>query len=96
MPEISKDKEKFASIDIEDLKAEECHQKFALSTVGPINARSQDSMDNIKSREKTFLDSSQGVISLCIFDCILEGQKQLGTKLCGMEKISRRQLLLPR
>jgi hypothetical protein len=80
MSEISKVKEKFGSIDIEDLKAKECHQKFSLSIVDSIHARFQDSMESIKNRGHNFLASSQGEMSLCLFDSILGGQKKTWDK----------------
>ena len=78
MSEISKVAEKFCSIDIEDLKAKECRQKFSLSIVDSIHGRFQDSLESIKNRVKNFLDSSQGEISLCLFDSVLDGKKNLG------------------
>lgn len=96
MSEIYKVAEKFSSIDIEDLKAKECRQKFSMSIVDSIQGRFQDSIESIKNRVKNFLDTSQGEISLCLFDSVLGGKKNLGTKQCGMEKNMRRQLLLPR
>ena len=96
MSEIFKVAEKFSSIDIEDLKAKECRQKFSMSIVDSIQGRFQDSIESIKNRVKNFLDTSQGEISLCLFDSVLGGKKNLGTKQCGMKKNMRRQLLLPR
>ena len=96
MSEIYKVAEKFSSIDIEDLKAKECHQKFSLSIVDSTHGRFQDSIESIKIRVKNFLDTSQGEISLCLFESVLGGKKYLGRKQCGMEKNMRRQLLLPR
>lgn len=96
MSEIYKVAEKFSSIDIEDLKAKECRQKFSMSIVDSIQGRFQDSIESIKNRVKNFLDTSQGEISLCLFDSVLGGKKNLGTKQCGMKKSMRRQLLLPR
>ena len=96
MSEISKVAEKFCSMDIEDLKSNECRQKFSLSIVDSIHGRFQDSLESITNRVKKFSDSSQGEMYLCLFDNILGVKKQLGTKQCGMEKIMRRQLLLPR
>ena len=65
---ISEEKEKFASIDIEDLKASECNPKFPLTIVDSIHARFQDSIESIKQKVKNFLASSQGDVSLCLFD----------------------------
>lgn len=76
MSEIYKVAEKFSSIDIEDLKAKECHQKFSLSIVDSTHGRFQDSIESIKIRVKNFLDSSQGEISLCLFDSVLGGKKK--------------------
>jgi hypothetical protein len=76
MSEIYKVAEKFCSVDIEDLKAKECRQKFPLSIVDSIHGRFQDSLESIKNRVKNFLDSSQGEISLCLFDSVLGGKKQ--------------------
>jgi hypothetical protein len=75
MSEISKVAEKLCSIDIEDLKAKECGQKFSRSIVDLIHVRFQDSLKSIKNRVKNFLDSSQGEISLCLFDSILGAKK---------------------
>ena len=91
MSEIFIVTEKFCSINIEDLKAKECRQ-----IVDSIHGRFQDSLESIKNRVKIFLDTSQGEICLCLFDSVLGGKKQLGTKQCGMEKIMKRQFLLPR
>jgi hypothetical protein len=49
MSEIYKVAEKFSSIDIEDLKAKECRQKFSLSIVDSIHGRFQDSIESIKN-----------------------------------------------
>ena len=76
--EIYKVPEKFCSIDIEDLKAKECGQKFSLSIIDSIHGRFQDSIETIKNRVKHFLDSSQGEISLFLFDSVLGGKKNLG------------------
>ena len=75
MSEISKVKEEFGSIVIEDLKAKECRHKFSLSIVGSMHDRFQDPMEIIKNRVNNFLDSSQGEISLCLFDNILGGKR---------------------
>ena len=75
MSEIYKVAEKFSSIDIEDLKAKECRQKFSMSIVDSIQGRFQDSIESIKNRVKNFLDSSQGNISLCLFDSVLGGKQ---------------------
>ena len=64
----------FASIDTEDLKLPECHQKISLTTVDSIHARFQDSFECIKPKLKSFIDSTQGDISLCLFDSILGGK----------------------
>jgi hypothetical protein len=74
MSEISKVTQKFSCIDPEDLKAKECGQKFSLSIVDSIHLRFQDSLESIKNRVRNFLDSSQGEISLCLFDSILGGK----------------------
>jgi hypothetical protein len=68
MKHISDDKDTIASIDIEDLKLAECHQKFPLTIVDSIHSRFQDSVESIKQKVKSFLDLlSQGDISLCLF-----------------------------
>ena len=64
----------FSSIDTEDLKNFECHQKNSLTTVDSIHARFQDSFECIKPKLKSFIDSTQGDISLCLFDSILGGK----------------------
>jgi hypothetical protein len=69
---ISDDKDKFSSIDIEDLKVAECHQKFPLTIVDSIHGRFQDSVKIIIQKGKRFLEFSQGNISLCLFDSIVE------------------------
>jgi hypothetical protein len=76
MSEIYKLAEKFSSIDIEDLKNKECRQKFSMSIVDSIQGRFQDSIESIKNRVKNFLDTSQGEISLCLFDSVLGGKKK--------------------
>ena len=86
MSEISKAIEKFGSIDIEDLKAKECHQKFSLSIVDSIHARFQDSMETLTNRVTFLLDSSKGEISLCLFDSILGGGKTTWDKTMWNEK----------
>ena len=75
MSEIYKVAEKFCSVDIDDLKAKECHPKFPLSIVDSIHGRFQDSLESRKNRVKKFLDSSQGDISLCLFDSDLGGKR---------------------
>jgi hypothetical protein len=75
MSEIPKVADKFCSIDIEDLKAKECRQKFSLSIVDSIHGRFQDPSESINNRVNKFLDSSQGEISLCLFDSVLGGKK---------------------
>lgn len=65
----------FSSIDTEDLKLSECHQKIVLTSVDSIHARFQDSVQCIKTKVKSFLDSTQGDISLCLFDSILGGKR---------------------
>ena len=57
MSEISKVAENFCSIDIEDLKAKECRQKFSLSIIDSIHGRFYDSLESIKNRVKNVLDS---------------------------------------
>lgn len=64
----------FASIDIEDLKLSECHQKISLTCVDSIHARFQDSFECIKPKIQSFIDSTQGDISLCLFDSIIGGK----------------------
>ena len=83
---ISEKNEKFASIDIEDLKASECNQKFPLTIVDSIHARFQDSIESIKQKVKTCLASSQGDVSLCLFDSILGGNKASWDKDAWVEK----------
>ena len=65
----------FSSIDTEDLKLSDCHQKISLTSVDSIHGRFQDSISLIKQKVKSFLDSSQGDISLCLFDSILGGKR---------------------
>jgi len=86
MSEIYKVAEKFCSIDIEDLKAKECGQKSSLSIVDSIHGRFQDSMESIKNRVKKKLDSSQGEISLCLFDSVLGGKKTSWDKIMWTRK----------
>ena len=80
MSEIFQVAEKFSSVDIENLKAKECRQKFPLSIVDSIHGRFQDLLESIKNRDKHFLDSSQGVISMCLFDSVLGGGKKTWDK----------------
>ena len=65
----------FSSIDTEDLKLSDCHQKISLTSVDSIHGRFQDSIALIKQKVKSFLDSTQGDISLCLFDSILGGKR---------------------
>ncbi len=72
---ISEEKvNQFASIDTEDLKLPEFHQKISLTCVDSIHARFQDSFECIKPKIKSFIDSAQGDISLCLFDSIFGGK----------------------
>jgi len=80
MSEISKVKEKCASIDIEDLKTKEFRHKISLSIDDSMHARFQHSMESQKNRVKVLFNSSQGEISLCILDNILGGQKTIWDK----------------
>ena len=52
MSEIFIVAEKFCSIDMEDLKAKECRQKFSLSIVDSIHGRFKDSIESIKFESK--------------------------------------------
>jgi hypothetical protein len=54
--EFSNVKEKLASIDVDVLKAEECHQNISSSVVDSTHARFQDSMESIENRVNIFLD----------------------------------------
>jgi hypothetical protein len=72
---VSKNKDKFASIAIEDLKLGKRPQKIPLAIVESFHARFQDSDEIIKQKVKSFIDTSQGEISLCIFDSILGGNR---------------------
>ncbi len=57
------------------MNAKKCGQKFLLSMVESIHGRFQDSVESIKNRVKFFLDSSQGEISMCLFDSVPRGKK---------------------
>ena len=87
---ISDEKDKFAIIDTQDLKLADCHQKFPSTTVGSIHTRFQHSIESIKQKVKSFLDLSQGDVSLCLSDIVIGGKKHLGTKHRGLEKTLRR------
>ncbi len=57
------------------MKLADCHQKFPLTTVSAIHARFQDSIESIKQKVKSFIDLSQGDVSLCLFDSVIGGKK---------------------
>ncbi len=84
---ISDEKDKFAIIDTQDLKFEDCHQKFPLTTVGSIHARFQDSIESMKQKVKSFLDFSLGDVPLCFFDSVIEGKNILGPNTVGWKRL---------
>ncbi len=53
----------------------ECTQKIPLPIVDSIHARFKDSVESIHQKLKSFLDLSQGDISLFLFDSIIGGIK---------------------
>jgi hypothetical protein len=83
---IFDDKDKFVSIDIEDLKLAEYHQKFPLTIVDSIHARFIDSVEIIKQKVKSVLELSQEDISLYLFDSVIGGKKAYWVQTSWVEK----------